>query len=124
MKSLKIIAIILAGLWFSACTHTGSAETPRPEAQESREETSETGTASSETAESKAQDAREPSQPSQTANQDATEKKQKEVGKAGAEHQPTPPDASEAKPQEAREPSQTKSRGSCRSRSDIFTGHR
>ena len=39
MSSLKILAIILTGLWLSMCTHTGSPDPAKPEKKETTENT-------------------------------------------------------------------------------------
>ena len=107
MSPLKLLTIILTGLWLSMCTHTGSPDPAKPEKKEPTENTSESRTTSPDTAESKQQESREKSQtgqaPSPTATEptsDKTAEKKPEKGTASAE-------AADAKLEQAREKLQT-----------------
>ena len=99
MKLLKILAIILAALWFAACTHTGSPEKTKPK----REETSESRTTSKDTAESKPQEAQEKSQTSQAASQDSDKAKQQEVQEKPETSRTASQDADKTKQEETQE---------------------
>ena len=65
MSSLKILAIILTGLWLSMCTHTGSPDPAKPEKKETTENKSESRTSSPDTTESKQQESQGKSQTGQ-----------------------------------------------------------
>ncbi len=79
MNLLKILAIILAGLWLSACTHPGSPEPAKTEMEKPAENTSESRTPPPDTAESKQQESRGNSQTSQPPSQDETRTEPQEV---------------------------------------------
>ncbi len=97
MKSLKLLALVLAGLWLSACTHPGSPVASKPEKEETEKSTNESRATSPDTTESKSQETQEKSPNSPTAAPDATKPKQEEARRA------TSGDAADAKLEEARE---------------------
>jgi hypothetical protein len=70
MKSLKLLSLILAGLWFAACAHTSSTPATKPE----QEKTQQTQTESSEP-----QEAAEKSPSGQTSAQEAAKDQQKQA---------------------------------------------
>jgi len=78
----------LAGLWLSACTHTGSPNPAKPEQEKPAENTSESRTAPPETIDSNRQEARGKSQTSQAPSQDETSAEQREVRKDAQTRQP------------------------------------
>jgi hypothetical protein len=107
MSSLKILAIILTGVWLSMCTHTGSPEPAKPEKKEPTENTSESRTTSPDTAESKRQESREKSQTGQAPSQAATEPKSDKTAEKKPENGTTSAGAADARLEEARENLQT-----------------
>jgi hypothetical protein len=107
MSSLKILAIILTGVWLSMCTHTGSPDPAKPEKKEPTENTGESRTTSPDTAESKRQESREKSQTGQTPSQAATEPKSDKTAEKKPENGTTSAGAADARLEEARENLQT-----------------
>jgi hypothetical protein len=103
MKTIRILTIILVGLWLSACSHTAPPAESRPEKEKTAESRSTPPTAT----ESKPQETSEQSQPSQTADQKAAGKEQKETGKTETDGQSAPSDTSGSKQQEAGQQSKT-----------------
>jgi len=101
MKSLKLLAIVLAGLWLSACTHTGSPVTSKPEKEETGKSTSESRATSPDTTESKSQETREKAQSSQAASQAATSPNQKKAGENTRISPAASPDVTKPKQEEA-----------------------
>jgi hypothetical protein len=107
MSSLKIVVIILTGLWLCMCTHTGSPDPAKPEKKEPTENTSESRITSPDTAESKQQESGEKSQAGQPPSQDATEPKAEKRTEKKSEKETASADAADARLQEARENLQT-----------------
>jgi len=108
MSSLKIVAIILTGLWLSMCTHTGSPDPAKPEKNEPTENTEESRTASPDSAESKTKEAQGKSQTSQPPIQDVTGPESEETAEnVNESREATSTDAADARLQEARENLQT-----------------
>jgi len=107
MKISKILAIILTGLWLSACTHTGSPDPAVPEQEKPAENTSESRTPPPETAESKQQEAREKSQTSQPPSQAATVPESGNTAENRPASETKSADSADARLQEARENLQT-----------------
>jgi len=108
MSSLKIVAIILTGLWLSMCTHTGSPGPAKPEKKETTENTEESRTVSPDSAESKTKEAQGKSQTSQPPIQDVTGPESEETAENMNEsREATSTDAADARLQEARENLQT-----------------
>jgi len=101
MQSLKLLALVLAGLWLSACTHTGSPATSTPEKEETGKSTSESRSTSPDTTESKSQETREKAQSSQAASQAETSPNQKKAGENTRISPPAPPDATKPEQEEA-----------------------
>jgi hypothetical protein len=79
MKSLKLLSVILAGLWFAACAHTSSTQAPKPQ----QEKTQQTQTESSEP-----QEAAEKSPSGQRSAQEAAKDQQKQAADIAVSGQP------------------------------------
>jgi hypothetical protein len=108
MSSLKILAIILTGLWLSMCTHTGSPDPAKPEKKETTENTEDSRVTSPDTAESKTTEDQGKSQTSQPPIQDVTEPESEETAEnVNESREATSTDAADARLQEARENLQT-----------------
>jgi hypothetical protein len=108
MSSLKIVAIVLTGLWLSMCTHTGSPGPAKPEKKETTENTEESRTNSPDRAESETKKAQGKSQTSQPSIQDETGPESEETAEDGNQsRKTTSTDAADAGLQEARDNLQT-----------------
>ena len=103
MKPLKILIIILAGLWFSACTHMESPQAPKTTEQETTEKKTEKQKSTSEAAESQAQEAQKKSETRQTKSQETTETKPTQAEQNKNQSQAPSPDTSESKLQQDQE---------------------
>jgi hypothetical protein len=120
MSSLKIVAIIVTGLWFSMCTHTGSPDPAKPKKKETTENTEESRTTSPDTAESKTKEAQGKSQTSQPPIQDVTGPESEETAEnVNESREATSTDAADARLQEARENLQTSRETEKRIASDL-----
>jgi hypothetical protein len=103
MKLSKILAIILAAVWLSACAHTGSPDPTKPEKEKPAENTSESRATPSDTVESKPQEAQEKSQTSQPPSQPVTEPKSAATAENTNKTRTTSTDTADARLEEARE---------------------
>jgi hypothetical protein len=108
MSSIKILAIILTGLWLSMCTHTGSPDPAKPEKKETTENTEDSRVTSPDTAESKTTEDQGKSQTSPPPGQDVTGPESEETAEnVNESREATSTDAADARLQEARENLQT-----------------
>ena len=107
MELFRILAIILAAVWLSACAHTGSPDPAKPEKEETTESTSESRTASPDTAESQPQEVQEKSKTSQPPSQAETGSKSEKTAENSTKTRATSVDAADARLEEARENLQT-----------------
>ena len=97
----------MAGLWLSACAHTGSPKPAKPEQEKPAQNTSESRTAPPETTDSNQQEAREKSQTSQPPSQSETGPESKNTAENRPASETNSADAANAKLKEARENLQT-----------------
>jgi hypothetical protein len=102
MKSLKLLAIVLAGLWLSACTHPGSPVASKPEKEETEKSTNESRATSPDTTESKSQETQQKAPNSPVGSQAATRPDQKKAGENTRISPTASPDATKPKQEEAR----------------------
>jgi hypothetical protein len=108
MSSLKILAIIIAGLWLSMCTHTGSPDPAKPEKKEATENTEESRDTAQDTAEAETKESQGKSQNSQSPRQDVTGPEAEETAQSVNESRESiSTGAADARLQEARENLQT-----------------
>ena len=117
MKPLKILAIIVAGLWLNACTHTGTPQTPEPTKKETTESKAENQKTSSEAPESKPQGDKKKSETSQTPSQSAAKAAPKQAEQSKSASRTASPDATESEPQEAQGKPPTSSSASQKAKS-------
>ena len=95
MKLSKILAIILALLWFSACSHTGSQNPTNPEQEKPAENMNDSRAETPDAAGPKSQETKEKSQSGQPPSQDKS--------KLETDSKTTPSDTADAKLEAARE---------------------
>lgn len=107
MKSLKLMAIILTGMWLSACAQMVSQTPVKPEKENPIENRSESRTIPTEPAASAQQESREKSQTGLTASQQATGAEPEKSADHKTEKHPTSADAADIRLEEARQNLQT-----------------
>jgi hypothetical protein len=103
MKPVKILSVIVAGLWLSACTQAVSPDATQSKKEETAENRGISQTPSSETAESKQQETRKKSDTGEAASPDATQSEQEQGGKGTNVRPATSQDTADAKLEAARE---------------------
>jgi hypothetical protein len=101
MKSLKLLAIVLTGLWLSACTHTGSPVASKPEKEETEKSTNESRATSPDATESNSQETQQKAPDSPVGSQAATSPDQKKAGENTRISPTAYPDATKPKQEEA-----------------------
>jgi hypothetical protein len=102
MNSLKLLSVILAGLWFAACAHTSAPEVTKPQEEKAKQTTQQSPTAASQTETAKGGEASEKSQSGQAASQEAAKDNQKQAADKAESGQPAAdtekaPDAKKAR---------------------------
>ncbi len=102
MNSLKILSVILIGLWFAACAHTSAPEATKPQEEKAKQTTQESPTAASQTKTAEGREASEKSQSSPAASLQAAKDNQKQAADKADSGQPAAdtekaPDAKKAR---------------------------
>jgi len=81
MNSLKLLTVILAGLWFAACAHPSAPEATKPQEKKAEQTTQESPSSTSQTETAEGQEASEKSQSGQAASQETADSKLEEARK-------------------------------------------
>jgi hypothetical protein len=102
MNSLKILSVILIGLWFAACAHTSAPEAAKPQEQKAKQTPQESPTSASQTKTAEGREASEKSQSGPAASQQAAKDNQKQAADKADSGQPAAdtekaPDAKKAR---------------------------
>ncbi len=118
MKFLKLLSVILAGLWLVACAHTSSTQATKPQQEKTQQSQTESSqpqeaaekspsgqTSAQEAAKDKQKQASEKSPSSQEASQQTARDKQKQASDETQSGQADPPDAAKDEQKQAAEKS-------------------
>ena len=87
-KTLILLSVIVAGLWFVACAHTSSPEATKSPREKTKQTPQESPTSASQTEKAEGQEASEKSQSSQAASRDAAKDNQKQAADKAESGQP------------------------------------